>query len=249
MNLLRAFLLAAAISLFAREISLASEAAPVETRIRVLVISGGHDFEKEPFFALFKNNPEITYRAAEHPQAQPLLQAESASQFDVLVLYDYYQIIPEETRANFLAWLKAGKGLVVMHHAIASYQEWPEYAKIIGAKYYLKKTEVAGVEKPRSVFKHGVNLKVHVADPAHPVTRGLKDFEIHDETYRLYDVDPGVHPLLTTDSPESNHLVAWAKEYENSRVVYIQGGHDHFAYENPSYQQLLRQAIRWTSPR
>mgnify|MGYP000415292203 CR=1 FL=1 len=51
-----------------------------------------------------------------------------------------------DAKQDFLARLKEGKGLVVMHHAIASYQKWPEYAKIIGAKYYLEKTTVNGVE-------------------------------------------------------------------------------------------------------
>ena len=27
----------------------------------------------------------------------------------------------------------------------------------------------------------------------------------------------------------------------------IVGGHDHFAYENPNFRQILRQAIRWTA--
>ena len=48
------------------------------------------------------------------------------------------------------------------------------------------------------------------------------------------------HPLLTTDEPESNKVIAWAKTYEGARVVYMQFGHDHFAYENPSFQQILR---------
>jgi len=57
------------------------------------------------------------------------------------------------------------------------------------------------------------------------------------------------HPLLTTDEPESNKVIAWAKTYKVARVVYIQSGHDHFAYENPNYQQIVRQAIRWTAKR
>jgi type 1 glutamine amidotransferase len=172
---------------------------------------------------------------------------ESAKNFDVLVLYDMYQPITEQEKANFLAWLKAGKGLVVMHHAIANYQKWPEYAKIIGAKYYLEKTVVDGVEKARSAYQHDVKFKVVVADPNHPVTKGVKDFEIHDETYKLFDVHEGVQPLLSTDEPLSNKVIAWAKTYGPARVVYLQSGHDHYAYENPSFQKIVSQAINWTS--
>jgi len=218
-----------------------------QDKIRVLVVTGGHDFENEPFFKLFKDNPEINYRAVEHPKAHALLKADAAKEYDVLVFYDMHQEISDEAKADFLARLKEGKGLVVLHHAIADYQRWPEYAKIIGARYYLEKTVVDGVEKARSVYKHDMHFTIHVADPKHPVTRGVKDFEIHDETYNLFDVAKGNHVLLTTDEPESNHVIGWSKTYGEARVVYLQSGHDHFAYENPNYQQILKQAIRWTA--
>jgi len=216
-------------------------------RVRVLVVTGGHGFEKEPFFKLFKDNPDLAFQAVEHPNAQALLKADAAKQYDVIVLYDMQQEITDDAKADFLARLKEGKGLVVLHHAIADYQQWPEYWKVIGARYYLQKTVVDGVEKARSAYKHGVDFKIHVADKKHPVTRGVSDFNIHDETYRLFDVAKDCHPLLTTEEPESNRIIAWAKTYKKARVVYIQCGHDHFAFENPNYQQLLRQAIRWTA--
>jgi type 1 glutamine amidotransferase len=218
-------------------------------KLRVLVVTGGHDFEKEPFFKVFKDNPDITFQAAEHPNAHALLKPDAAAQYDVLVCYDMHQEITDEAKADFVARLKEGKGLVVLHHAIASYQQWPEYWKIIGARYYLQKTMVDGVEKARSAYKHGMHFQVHVADPTHAVTRGVKDFELLDETYRLFDVAPDCHTLLTTEEPESNKVIGWAKTYENARVVYLQSGHDHFAYENPGFQKILRQAIRWTAKR
>jgi uncharacterized protein len=223
--------------------------ASAADKIRVLVVTGGHDFEQEPFFKLFKDNPDISYRAVEHPHAQALLKAEAAKDYDVLVLYDMHQEITDEAKADFIARLKEGKGLVVLHHAIADYQLWPEYAKIIGARYYLEKTKVNGVEKPRSAYKHGMHFTIHVADPKHPVTRGVNDFPIVDETYNLFDVAKGCHVLLTTDEPESNQVIGWTKTYGQARIVYLQSGHDHFAYENSNYQQILRQAIRWTARR
>ena len=222
-------------------------AADSSEKIRVLVVTGGHDFEKDQFFKVFRDNPDIFYRAAEQPKAQVLFKAEPAKEYDVLVLYDMWQDISDDAKADFVARLKEGKGLVVLHHAIASYQNWPEYSKIIGARYYLEKTVVDSVEKPRSIWEHGVHFTLHVADPDHPVTRGVKDFEIHDETYNLFDVAKECHPLITTDEPKSNKVIAWAKTYESARVVYLQSGHDHFAYENPGYQQILRQAIRWAA--
>lgn len=227
----------------------AAEPSAAAGKIRVLIVTGGHDFEKEPFFQVFKDNPDIEYQAVEHPTAQSSFSADAAKSYDVILLYDMHQESSDETKSNLLARLNEGKGLVVIHHAIADYQTWPEYAKIIGAKYYLAATVVDGVPKKRSAYKHGMHFTLHVADPGHPVTRGVKDYEIHDETYKWFDVANEVHPLLTTEEPESNHVVAWAKTYSNARVVYMQSGHDHFAYENPNFRQVLRQAIRWTARR
>jgi len=41
-------------------------AAEGETRPRVLVITGGRGFQREPFFKMFSDNPEITFTSAEH---------------------------------------------------------------------------------------------------------------------------------------------------------------------------------------
>ena len=225
---------------------MAGSPKPLSQKIRVLLVTGGHPFEKEPFFKVFQDNPDITYQAVAHPNAHALFKAEAAKEYDVIVTYDYNQKITEEAKADFVARLKDGKGLVVLHHAIATYPTWPEYANIIGAHYYLAATNIHGVFKPRSAYKHGVDFRIHVADTRHPVTRGVADFDIHDETYKWFDVARECQPLLTTDEPESNPEIAWAKSYKGTRVVYLESGHDHLAYENPGFQQLLRQAIRWT---
>ncbi len=88
---------------------------------------------------------------------------------------------------------------------------------------------------------------MQVAAQRHPVIRGLKDFKIHDETYGQFEVKKGVRPLLTTAEPTSSPTIAWAKTYGQARVVYIALGHDHQAYENPNFQQLIKQAIEWTA--
>jgi hypothetical protein len=224
-------------------------AADSGSKIRVLLITGGHDFEEGQFFKLFTENPEITVKIAEHPHAHELLRPDSATNYDVLAAYDMHQEISEAAKADLLNWLKQGKGLVVLHHAIASYQAWPEYSQIIGARYYLEETVVNGVSKPRSTYQHGVHFRIHIVDPTHPVTKGIADFDIDDETYNLFDVAKEVHPLLTTEEPLSNRVIAWAKSYGPAQVVYLQSGHDHFAYDNPNYQRMLKQALRWAARR
>lgn len=216
-------------------------------KTRVLLIVGGHSFETNQFYKIFSDNSQIEFQVAEHPKALQLLKPESASKFDAIVLYDMWQNITDDDKTNFVKFLESGKGLLVLHHAIANYQNWKEYEKIIGGRYYLNKTMVDGVEKPRSIYKHGVKFKVNVADPNHPITRGINDFEITDETYNLYDVSPESHILLTTDEPTSAKKIGWTNNYKNARVVYIQLGHDHFAYQNPNYRELIARSIQWVA--
>ena len=216
-------------------------------KTRLLVVSGGHDFQTNLFFKVFAANPDVTFEKVTHPAAHAKLRPEAASAFDVLVLYDLWQPITDEAKADLLAFLKAGKGLLVLHHAIANYQSWPEYEKIIGGRYYLAKTLVNGVEKAQSTYQHDVDFPVKIADLDHPVTRGLKDFTIHDETYGLFDMGTNSHLLLTADVPTSAKNIGWCKTYGPARVVYLQLGHDHQSWDNPSYRQLLAQALRWVA--
>ena len=152
-------------------------------------------------------------------------------------------------KTNLVSLLKNGKGLVATHHCLAGYPAWDEYANIIGGKYYQEKTVEEGVERPASTYQHDVDFTVQVADAQHPVTKGLKDFKIHDETYGKFGVKPDVKVLLTTEEPTSTRSICWAKEYGRARVVYLALGHDHLAFENPNYRQLLAQAIQWTAGR
>ncbi len=217
--------------------------------VRVLIVTGGHDFEREPFFEMFKSFEGITFEEVQHPNAHARLTPEASRGYDVVVLYDMWQPISEESQAAFVKTLRNGKGLVALHHSLASYQLWDEYRNIIGGKWYTEKWKQNGVERPPSTFQHDVQFKVHIVDSKHPVTRGIQDFNIRDETYGNFEVLPKVKPLLTTDEPTSNRVIAWAHTYGRSRVVYIQLGHDHYAYENPSYRRLVLQAIRWVAGR
>lgn len=217
--------------------------------MRVLIVTGGHDFEREPFFEMFKSFEDVTFEEVQHPNAHARLTPEAARGYDVIVLYDMWQPISEESKVAFVKLLRSGKGMVALHHSLASYQTWDEYRNIIGGRWHFEKWKQNGLERPPSTFQHDVQFKVQIVDKRHPVTRGIPDFNIRDETYGNFEVLPKVKPLLTTDEPTSNRVIAWAHTYGRSRVVYIQLGHDHYAYENPNYRRLVLQAILWVANR
>ena len=216
-------------------------------KLRLLIVQGGHDFETNQFLRLFQDNPAVTFKVVQQPDSAAWLKPDRAAQYDVLVLYDMWQSISEEAKTDFCSLLQKGKGLVALHHSLGSYQKWDDYARIIGGRYHLEKRTENGSDRAASTYKHDVDFTVRVADPNHPVTRGLKDFPIHDETYGGVEVKPASHVLLTTDEPTSTPSVAWTSQYGAARIVCIQLGHDHQAYENPNYRRLVAQAIGWVA--
>jgi len=215
--------------------------------IRVLVVTGGHDFDRTGFDALWRSLRDITVRQVAHPEAHQWFAREKANDYDVIVCYDMHQEIDQTSRDNLVRLLKRGKGLMVLHHALENYQEWDEWHRMAGGRFLLTPKEVNGVRKPASTWKDDVPVRVRVAAPRHPVVRGLTDFDLVDEVYGNLDLLPTVTPLLKTDEPTSHPVIAWAHTYGRSRVVAIQPGHGPSAWTNPSYQKLLYQAIRWVA--
>jgi uncharacterized protein len=215
-----------------------------EGKTKVLLITGGHGFEKESFLKVFKDNPDIELTHAEHGKSTATAyERDDISTHDVVVLYDMPKTITDAQKANFLSLIKRGAGLVVMHHALASYQQWPDYERIIGGKYL----ETAEKTTPASGFEHDLEVPVVVVAKEHPITEGIKDFVIHDEIYWGFRVAADVTPLLTTTHAKSGKPLAWTRSEGRSRVVYLQLGHDHQAYENPNFRRLVAQSIRWTA--
>ncbi len=110
--------------------------------------------------------------------------------------------------------------------------------------------------------------------PKHPVTRGVKPFEINDEWYyhmRFRKDLKGVTPILSAlppkstlvrkDGPhsgnphvraavargESQH-VAWAAERpDGGRGFGFTGGHFHWNWGDPNFRKLVLNAIAWTA--
>jgi len=214
-------------------------------KMTVLIITGGHDFERAPFFEMFSSFPNITFQELKQPAANQAFDTPLIKKYDLLVFYEMYQEIKDDQKAAFIKLLEEGKGVVFLHHSLASYQTWDEYEKILGGRYLLKEGLKPGESVPLSTYQHDVEMNVKITDPGHPVTKGVPDFIIHDEVYNHFRVLPTVQPLLTTDHPQSGKTIGWTNQYAQSRIVFIQLGHDHSAYQNPYFRQLVFQAMQW----
>jgi type 1 glutamine amidotransferase len=218
-------------------------------QLRILLTYGGHGFEQGPFFALFDGLPNVTYTKVALPQDADRLKPGLQEGYDAIVMYDMVHGISPAQQKALLALLQEGIGVVSLHHNLGAHRDWDEFTKIIGGKFIFSDCELEGQAYKKSTWSHGENLQVKVADANHPITRGLTDFEIHDETYGGYYTASDVHVLLTTDHEKNDPEVAWTKTYGKSRIFYLMLGHDRHAWQNPNYSKILLQGIRWAAAR
>ncbi len=218
-------------------------------KIRVLLTFGGHGFEQEPFFAMFDAMKGVTYTKAPMPQSADLLKPGLEKDYDVIVMYDMVPAIKPEQQKAFVELLKKGIGVISWHHNMGAHRDWDEFRKITGGKFIFAPCEIDGKKYEASGWAHGQDMKVTVVGREHPITKGVGEFTIHDETYNNYYTDPKATILLKTDHPKNDPELAWVKKYGKSRVFYLMLGHDSKAWASPAFLKILTQGIQWTAGR
>ncbi|GAB3114214.1 ThuA domain-containing protein [Aestuariicella hydrocarbonica] len=253
-----------------------------QSQTRLLLSVKGHPYDRDAFFDLFEGMPAVSYTTVEQPASQAFFAPELAKQYQLHVLYDMPGLDfssqppglmdpPAHFKQNFLDLLEEGHGFLFLHHAIASWPTWSEYAEIVGGRFLYRPGNVRGNPCLDSGYRHDVTYTAKV-QPWLPITQGVPEcFSITDELY-LYevfeaDVEPlvrgdypphwqhfysaanaGVGQMYSNDNwlhPRGSELLGWVKHYKNSPIVYLQMGDGSSAYGNPHYQRLLYNAVSW----
>ena len=179
--------------------------------LNVLVAAKGHPYLRDPFMAIFDQLPGIACSLVEQPAVQRLMNPDAMAGYDALVLYDMPGIDftrgPEFVepdpafKAGLLALFDQGKGVVALHHAIAGWPAWPQYAELLGGRFLYQPGELRGRRVPDSGYRHDVTHDVIVARPDHPVVAGLPErFTLTDELYLSEVFEDSVQPLLRSSA-------------------------------------------------
>lgn len=220
-----------------------------QKKLNVLVITGGHGFDTNEFFRVFSDNSEITFtNAIQSRTSSTAYDRSDLLNYDCIVLYDMVQNITDAQKAKFLSIFDKGIGLVVMHHALVSYQAWPEFERIIGGTYP-EPQDKKGKVTPELGYEHDVDMAVVIVAKDHPVTAGLSNFPLNDEIYWGFRTGSDSKPLITTTHPKSGKPLAWYRTEKKSRVIYLQLGHGPSSFNDANYRKLVAQSIRWTAKR
>ncbi|MDR3711074.1 MAG: ThuA domain-containing protein [Capsulimonadaceae bacterium] len=211
---------------------------------RVAVVTGGHTFDVPNFHRLFRDlegvDPYI--QSIDDFAASP---KEVRQSYDAIVFFIMMLPSPEDEGHEWYAGKpltalselgEVPQGIVIFHHALFAYPQWPQW------------DEIVGISNRKGGYELGVRVTTNVALD-HPITRGSGSCTMIDETYTLPNASEGSQILLTCQHSSSMKTLAWIRQYRQSRVFCYQGGHDNSAWSQPTFREVLRRGILWSADR
>ncbi len=216
---------------------------PPASGTRVLLVTGidypGHPWrETAPALKdLLEKDPRLKVRVLEDPHA---LASPRLQEWDVVILHfmNWEKPSPGPTaRQNLVRFVAQGKGLMLVHFACGAWQDWPEFKTLAGRVWDPK---LRGHD-PRGQFT------VEIADPEHPITKGLAAFETDDELYTCLTGDAPVHVVAKARSKvdQKDYPMAFVLSSGQGRVFHTVLGHDAKAIMNSGVPELLRRGCAW----
>lgn len=212
----------------------AGQAKEGKTRVFMLQ-GGGHDWKNHlPMLrTILEKTGDFTCTLSEDLDQ---LRAESIKNYDVVLFYGSGQNFSDPAQENgLLDFVRNGGGFAGIHSASDSFKKSDAYWAFIGGRF-------AG---------HGSGkFPVVIHDKDHPITKGLEDFEIQDETYsHNYHKNAIMRSLIRMDRGDERQSMAWVRDYGKGRMFYTSLGHGREAWTNPHFQRLVVRGIYWAAGR
>ena len=211
--------------------------------VKTAVITGGHSFDVLGLHKLFRGLAGVD-AYIQHMDDFAASSEAVRDGYDMVLFYFFLQEGPtDEGLPRYAGKPKTAlehlgeteQGIVVLHHALLAYREWPVWSEIVGVR-----------ERGFGYYPHQ-QIRIEVANTEHYITQGLSDWEMIDETYTMADAGEGSETLLTTTHPKSMSTLAWTRTHKNARVFCFESGHDNETFVNPTFQTVLTRGIRWAA--
>lgn len=145
--------------------------------------------------------------------------------------------LSEPGRDAIRSLLARGGGVLASHTALICFDDWPEWADIVGARWVWGQSS----HPPLGM----ANVQVDVG--RHPVVANAKsNFQVVDEVYVDLEMRPDQTTLATAVISGRRHPLVWTRKYgKQGRVVGDALGHDERSITDETHALVLRQAVRW----
>lgn len=208
-----------------------------EPAVMTAVVLGAHLIEVPGFTKLFRSLPGVdAYPQSIEDWASDL--AHVRDKYEVVIFYNINRTPTNDTVKAALESLgDTQQGILMLHHGMLAFREWQLWSDIVG------------IQDRRFTYHPGEIVQVEIADPDHPITRGLAPWSMIDETYVMDEASDGSHILLTTPHPKSLRTLAWTRQYRNARVFCLASGHGTETYEDQNFRTVLARGIHWLAGR
>ena len=161
------------------------------------------------------------------------LNTQNLNRYDVLLLYaNWTKIAPEQEKA-LLDYVESGHGFAPIHCGSYCFLNSPKITALIGGRFKSHKTGT---------------FKETIAQPDHPIEKGLKPIESWDETY-VHEMHNEQNRTVLSYRVEGDHKepYTWTRTEGKGRVFYTAWGHDERTWTNPDFVNLLERGIRWAA--
>ena len=138
--------------------------------------------------------------------------------------------------------VKSGVGLGGYHGTMGdSFRNDTDYQFMVGGQW---------VAHPDNIIDYTVNIVNH----DDPITKGLKDFQMHSEQYFMH-TDPSNEVLATTTFVDRSTdwingtvmPVVWKRHYGKGRVFYSSLGHVPDDFKVPEALEIQRRGMLWAA--
>ena len=218
--------------------------------LRVLLLSGSNNHNWQTTTPMLKNILESTGCFAVDVETNvTALTTNAFAPYDV-VLSNFNTfgkknaglVWEADVRAAFVAFIRQGKGLVVVHAGSSVFYDWPEFQQLAGTSW-----------GPHTHHGQRHTNEVHIVAPSHPITANLKDFTTFDEFWQTTDLAPGT-TVLATVSPKKEfggtgqpEPIALVTRLGTGRGFTLLLGHDTRGMDCPGFKALLQRGTEWAA--
>ena len=178
------------------------------------------------------------------------------AEFDVIAFYTTLDLtkegtdksppMPSDGKEVLFDFIRSGKGFVGFHCASDTFHSQggkvDPYIRMLGGEFKSHGKQ----QKSKILIPQGTKFPIE----------GMKEFEMLEEWYELFNFNPDMHVIQVQDTKSMeekrytdlpNYPVTWARKEGKGRVFYTSMGHREDVWTNPLFQAVTLGGLAWAA--
>lgn len=220
---------------------------------KILVLYGDIWHSKEVVRTGLSYLPEFFDQMTFIEDAKDMLTAADLAEYDLIICckgnnltegngaHWFEDGVNELTPKDFEDYVKRGGGFLALHGGNSFFEIKDDEHLNKPAKDYINFVGNYFITHPARC-----PVNYHVLNTDHPVTAGATDFCERDEHYQIGMTADDALILMESSSAEGERMpAAYVREMGAGRLCCLMPGHILAVWQNPQFQRLLSNAIKW----